>query len=87
MKATVTRAENGYIIQPHKDEFDDAVGESSPTVVEETGPYGDDKLREARAAQSMLYTLLDSVGYSDSKHSSHRLKINVVDQDGNIVED
>lgn len=84
MKATVSRAENGYVVYPHPDETDPAAIQPMPIVVAET--YSADDLGAAKAAREMLYELLDLVGYVGSKHSSHRVRITVVNKDGEAVD-
>lgn len=69
LSVTVTRADNGYII-----ETEDAL---AVCEISETA----DALGDCNAAMSMLYTVLEAFGEVGSKHDSHRVRVRVIAHD------
>ncbi len=63
---TIKQARNGFILS------DDELGEDY--IPESVFP------NTIEGAQDLLYTILEDIGYSGSKHDKQRLRIEIIDQ-------
>jgi hypothetical protein len=80
VRITIDTAQNGYIITSKEFTEDDSIPYDSYTVIEEA--EGVDDACELVAMQSLLYSVMESLGAYNSKHKTHRLTISVEKQDG-----
>ena len=76
----ITKASNGYILQPMGDDHED----EGMSVYEEENI---NKYGELEAMFRALYSVIEYFGVYGSKHDARRLRVVIVDQNGNEIDD
>lgn len=74
-RVTIDRADNGYLVRAG----------ARVEVVEDGEDYRDDC--EARTSLRLLYVVLDMLGRLGSKHDAARVRVVILNQDGEDVTD
>lgn len=78
----IKRASNGFILEFPDPDFDDEQG--MPGIIQEViefdSTFPHESKRELHQLRSLLYAILEHVGYHGSKHNEYRLRVIVEHQ-------